>query len=153
MARQKQKLLLMSWRHIHASQRRYDYRHALHKVENSFSHFSANVKEATRSKYSKNLAAQKVGSPLVPKWMISTARTGLTWVPTIWWSGGWRMPRRGGTQRNRGGFVPVLTVSCRGQCVRCKPVISNLGWESSIPVYVSLLPRLSALRAAWLVRT
>ena len=34
-----------------------------------------------------------------------------------------------------------------------KPVNSNLGWQSSLPVYILLLPRLSALRAAWLVQT
>ena len=34
-----------------------------------------------------------------------------------------------------------------------KPVNSNLGWETSHPVYIPLLPRLSASRAAWLVWT
>ena len=34
-----------------------------------------------------------------------------------------------------------------------KPLNSNLGWESSLPVNVLLLPRLSASRAAWLVWT
>ena len=35
----------------------------------------------------------------------------------------------------------------------CKPVNSNVGWESSLPIYVPLLPWLSHLRAAWLVWT
>ena len=35
----------------------------------------------------------------------------------------------------------------------CKPVNSNFGWETSLPVYVLLLPRLSATRAMWLGRT
>ena len=35
--------------------------------------------------------------------------------------------------------------------VMSKPVNSNLGSESSFPVYVPLLTLLSALRAAWLV--
>ena len=34
-----------------------------------------------------------------------------------------------------------------------KPVTLNLGWETSLPVYVPLLPWLSASRAVWLVCT
>ena len=46
-----------------------------------------------------------------------------------------------------------IIFSKMGWCLPSKPVNSNLGWASSLPVYVLLLPPLCTLRAAWLVWT
>ena len=53
-----------------------------------------------------------------------------------------------------GGMVlPSFLPRLHRPSARIRPVNSNLGSESSLPVYVPLLPPLSASRTAWLVRT